>query len=75
MMDNKEAIEFIEDVKREYTVCPTRYQPIIKRYNSVINLLQQGEKYRQLVGELENCLLPEEWETVEILKQKYFPKE
>ena len=54
----KEAIMFLEDVKREYTVCPTRYEPMIKRYDSVISLLQQGEKYKQMWEELEGIFEP-----------------
>ena len=74
----KEAIMFLEDVKREYTVCPTRYEPMIKRYDSVISLLQQGEKYKQMWEEdakdwLGNDLDLEEW--MNETKQKYFPKE
>ena len=76
-MDVKEVIEFLKEWNKlkPYRNSAMNITQLNKTMDSVIDLLQQGEKYRQLVGELENCLLPEQWEVVEILMKKYFLKE
>lgn len=91
-MNTKEtAIEFVEGFKDRVTFIDIEEgnEEAIKEYNNkldkVIALLQQGEKYRQIVEELIEETLPEDnksdifinWLRSEIkrLEQKYFPKE
>ena len=69
-MNTKEAIEFI----RLKIVPPKWDEEKYKGLKRVIELLKRGEKFEAIVSELENCLLPEQYKTVEIIKQKYFPK-
>ena len=71
----KEAIEFLKGIKHSGNGYGNSYISDFDKLKDIIALLQQGEQYRQLVGELEYCLLPEQWEVVEILMKKYFPKE
>ena len=77
-MEIKEAIEFLKAHKVEVFSMVGKNKSsdeviaLLKRLNKKC---KQGEKYEAIVGELENCLLPEQWEVVEILIKKYFPKE
>ena len=73
-MDTKKAIKTLNKVENHPDLGKWVELNIVEA-NKVIALLQQGEAYKKIVEELENCLLPEEWETVKILKQKYFPNE
>ena len=89
-MNTQEAIEFINmvvDGIEKIAFCPTTkiMEPIKKDAKKVVSLLQQGEKYRQMWGELyfkygevflndyrsPEILLEERMEDIE---QKYFPK-
>jgi len=101
-VDTKEAIEFLEvEIKcleKEIEICNPNddidiqvieaNKNIIIKYNQVIILLQQGEKYRQMWEELfkdfaqsnpDEHFIPYEirntmMEIEEYIEQKYFPK-
>ncbi len=66
-MNTKEAIEWLKDAEEIAELKKWRVDKIIE-------LLQRGEKFEKIVNELENCLLPEQYQIVEILVQEYFPK-
>ncbi len=60
----------------------THYILLNKEVNSIIELLQRGEKFEKIVNELAKINIGENGEygyqrrkLVEELKQKYFPKE
>ena len=60
-MNTQEAIEFINmvvDGIEKIAFCPTTkiMEPIKKDAKKVVSLLQQGEKYRQIVEELSRIL-------------------
>lgn len=83
-MNIKEAIEFLESSKDNFWECNVKYDKKIKltkiKVNEkvidiIIKLLKHGGKCEQILNELENCLLPEQYKIVEVIKQKYFPKE
>lgn len=73
-MDTKEAIEFIRLTYLESGLINEK-----RDYNEIIELLQQGEKYRQMWEEL--YLHKIKWNDYSItvymqeLEKKYFPKE
>ena len=84
-MKFKEAIEFC---KLEGSYCPQHYMR--QNYYNIISLLQQGEKYRQilkaldknyghyLIGVRSNGEIGEGYtirDFIEKVEQKYFPKE
>ena len=79
-MKTKEAIEtkkIIRYLKNYVRAIELTGQPECELYlmlKGAVTLLQQGEKFEAIVGELENCLLPEQYKIVEKLLQKYFPK-
>ncbi len=67
VMDTKEAIEFLEE--EQYI-----FDDEEEKYNEIIALLQQGEKYREMWEEhFANC---GEYTTslMKDIEQKYFPK-
>jgi hypothetical protein len=78
-MNTKEAIEFLEDI--EYKGRNKDTFDLITKIQSIIDLLQQGEKYRQMWEELKKEFGEEPIELhnlnefMEDLEQKYFPKE
>ena len=87
-MEVKEAIEFLEN---RYDYKPHRNSAyIISKYNEAIGVvcknIEQGEKYRQMWGELEHALTDSEdynefsWspkarEIMKDIEEKHFPKE
>ena len=97
-MNTKEAIEFlkveIKCLEKDIEICNPNddidiqvieaNKNIIIKYNQVIILLQQGEKYRLMVEEIEKNVFTygylnmngEDFRgMVEMIKDKYFPKE
>ena len=84
-MNTKQAIYFLEN-KVEDVGMPT---PVInERINDVIELLQRGEKYKQIFTAIQGEILSDEYEDIygmptrrgsiykryKIIEQKYFPK-
>ena len=75
-MEVKEAIEFLRLTRLESGCISER-----KDYDDIVELLQEGEKYRQMWEGLKksygglNVMNYPIWDEMEILEQKYFPKE
>ena len=84
-MDTKEAIDFTKRIKHSGNGYGNSYISDFNKLEDVITLLQRGEKYRQMWGELEKekCLLIDfddegyfkGQRKLDDIKQKYFPKE
>ena len=77
-MNTKEAIKFVEYI---FTLADIKYDS--KKKDEVISLLQYGEKYEKIIGDLEEGAIRysktdicSNWLCSDIkkLKQKYFPK-
>lgn len=86
-MEIKEAIEFMKNDIFTISIIDQSIDEYHTKINDVISLLQQGEKYRQIWGGLKRKKInrfkdnPQEidklshYTEMEILEQKYFPKE
>ena len=80
-MNTKEAIEFLECEKRVECGHATQCK-LAKDFNEVIECLKRGEKYEKIVNDLKNEIIWHSTElensikyTINVLEQKYFPKE
>jgi len=79
--DFKEVIEFLEEWNKfkPYRNSAMNITQLNKAMDSVIDLLQQGEKYRQMWEEMSNkyysTYLYYIGELMDEIEQKYFPKE
>jgi len=75
-MDTKEAIEFFKKARGSYIYIRELDD---KLFDEIIDLLEQGEKYRLMVEEIEKNVLNMNGEDfrgmVEMIKDKYFPKD
>ena len=80
-MEVKEAIEIINGMHRriigEWAHSDKEEEDIRKELDEIISLLQQGEKYRQIVEEIisSRYFSARDNEYLKSFKQKYFPKE
>lgn len=87
-MNTKEAIEITKSFKSGLNI--KHFKDEVNYFDSIIELLQRGEKYKNMWGEIKeelkvrkNFKIPEKYLAVqggtviylmEILEQKYFPK-
>jgi len=72
--NTKGAIEFCEDLKEvDFTYCKKSYD-LNKYINNIIELLQRGEKFEAMWGDVEHLFSDYAESNLKHIKQKYFPK-
>ena len=74
-MNTKEIIDILEDELSRASGWAEVYETE-DFFNSIIILLKEGEKYKEMWGELEDITGAIEWEMVDLkeIKQEYFPE-
>ena len=90
-MEVKEAIEFLDHMANSFKcISSLNCKSIDNKKNEIVDLLQQGEKYKKIVYEINNERLFNEYDsvytipsnihkdihkTIKEIIEKYFPKE
>ena len=79
-MNTKKAIESVKQAfdawENEYCCGNEESKALYDELKQVIIVIEQGEKYKQIVEELEGIRGATEWEMVDLkeIKEQYYPK-